>query len=181
MVLTMLRLLRLSLFRGIYEIALQQRVEVAGTVYLADEMSAESGKKTWRLGSIVFGDAHTVEGPIPGPNELSYHVHIPHGGQICMPPSPQDWLVLIRNQLPVAYVIAREGVYKFWWEENTKHTIMNKCTEDAATGGVSLDEWIREIESLEEKLIQVHKGVLSITDYKKLVSLHGMCMEFRSL
>lgn len=141
-------------------------MEAAGTIYQEDGV--------WRLSSIVFGDMHAVEGPIPGEGELSYHVHLPHGGQICMPPSPQDWLVLLRNQLPVAYVISREGVYKFWWDGKTKNTVMNM-------GGTKVPGWIHEIESLGKILEQVHRGEFSIAEYKKRVSEYGMCMEFRSL
>jgi hypothetical protein len=167
--------LELSLFRHIYELAQHQRVEAAGTVYLSHESTdlRDDGKEHWRLSSIIFGDAHTVECPVPVGDELTYHVHIPHGGQICMPPSPQDWLILIRNHLSAAFVITREGVYKFWWKEGVENTVMNMSV-------MEVSKWIQEIEALEKELNQVHMGELSIAEYKKIVSKYHMCMEFRS-
>lgn len=147
-------------------------MEVAGTIVSIDQPI--NGKRDWKLVSIAFGDAHTVQCPVPRGAELTYHVHLPHGGQICMPPSPQDWLILLRNGLKAAFVIAREGVYKFWWEETISEVI-------GKMNASQVSDWIDRIEALEQELNQVHMGELGIVGYKKAVSKYGMCMEFRSL
>lgn len=91
-----------------------------------------------------------------------------------MPPSPQDWLILIRNGFQAAFVITREGMYKFWWGEEAYAEIREMNPMEAPA-------WVAKIIALEHELNLVHRGVLSIADYKKVVSKYHMHMEIKPL
>jgi len=148
---------KLSMFREVYNDSVKHGCEISGLVfYRADE---------WRLASMHYGDSDKVVVPelhtdlekFARSKVVRYHTHLPVGGQICMPPSLEDWLTLSPGEK--ALVISREGVYKFY---------MGKA------------ELTYQSSEIDDKLQKVHRGIMSIADYKSFVSSRGLWFEFYS-
>lgn len=146
---------KLDIFRQIYDESVDYDVEVSGLVYYANGV--------WRIYSIYYGEEHTVPVPeisvdidTPGLTVVvRYHTHLPHGGQVTMPPSCPDWETLNPNER--ALVIAREGVYKFYRDP-------------------TMD--IKNSEEIDDQLRLVHRGMISIAEYHKFVTARGLRFEF---
>lgn len=146
---------KLAMFREIYNDSVKHSCEISGLVFYQDG--------EWRLASMHYGDTDQVTVPDIDLEKFSqakvvrYHTHIPVGGQICMPPSLDDWLTLSLGEK--ALVITREGVYKFYM------------------GGSNITY---QSSDMIDRLRKVHRGILSIADYKTYVSGLGFRFEFYS-
>lgn len=148
---------KLAMFREVYNDSVKHGCEISGLVFYQDD--------EWRLASMHYGDTDQVIVPDPHidlekfaqAKIVRYHTHVPVGGQICMPPSLDDWLTLSLGEK--ALVITREGVYKFY---------MGKA------------ELIYQSSDVDDKLRKVHRGIISIADYRSYVSRLGFRFEFYS-
>lgn len=147
---------KLDMFRQLYDESVAHNGEISGLVYYTNGV--------WRLASVHYGNTDTVRVPdhvdleeFSQAKVVRYHTHIPHGGQICMPPSSADWTALSRKEK--ALVVAREGVYKFYG-----------TTDLQLAHHADVDEMLR----------LVHIGQESMASYHQFVTGKGMRFEFYS-